>query len=729
MTGDKEALNKAGRALLTALVLLAGLFLGLPARAQVAVEDIGFVALPGDQFQIELRFSARPPEPEVFLIENPPRLALDFPGVSNALEERQYPLEFDSADSVVVLEAQGRTRMVVNLNSPTAYDTRIQGNSLFVTVGEDGGATAAGAVLSAAAQAGAGAGAAASQGDIEGVDFRRGEGGAGEIVVDLARAGLTGSVRRAGSSLTLEFPNAELDDSLQMRLDVTDFATPVRFVNVFEQDGNVRVVANVEGEYDYLAFQRGGEYILSVTPVVAAAQAANQFPYTGERISLNFQDIDVRAVLQILADFNDFSLVVSDTVVGNITIRLQDVPWDQALDLVLRARALDSRLVGNVLYVAPAAEIAEFELQELQSEQQAATLAPLVTEYIPINYAVASDLLGLLTGGGGQGAEGAQGSGGILSERGRATVDQRTNTLIIQDVESNIAQVRDMIERLDVPVRQVLIEARIVNASTNFSKALGIRWGGAYTSDSSDPILVGGSMNTTSDLSIGIAEFNRAVAEAVAGGTPLSEALAITEGPVIDIGDALVVDMGVESPTSSFALGILGNDGLLQLELSALEASGNGEVIAQPKVATQDKQIARIESGLQIPYQSQAGGTAGGSITQFIPAVLSLEVTPQITPDNRIIMQLDIHQDSVVPGSGAVPAISTNAVNTRVLVNDGQTVVLGGVFREETTTTVTKTPVLGDIPYLGNLFKRTDNAETKTELLIFITPSIIEDVR
>ncbi len=717
-----------------------GLLLAGPALSQVAIEEIGFVSLPGERFEIELGFNAPPPEPEVFVIANPSRLTMDFPNVSSALSERRFPLEFSTADSLMILEAQGRTRMIVNLTGPAPYSTRVQGNSMIIVVGDESAAAAIGtpspAVTVAAAAGGVMAAAAgnradtaaftapaAAGNDITGLDFRRGEQGAGQIIIDLARSGLTANIGRNGNRLELEFSNANIDEALQMQLDVMDFATPVQSVSLFETNGNVVVQAQIDGEYDYLAYQSNGQYIVNVSPITAAAAASSAAAnpvFSGARISLNFQDIDVRTVLQILADFNDFSLVVGDNVSGNITLRLVNVPWDQALDLVMRSRDLDQRLVGNVLYVAPAAEIAAFELQALESTQQVEALAPLVTEYIEVNYAVASELLTLLQ---------SEGGGGLLSERGRASVDTRTNTLIVQDIATVLDSIRGLLARLDVPVRQVLIEARIVNAATTFSKALGIRWGGAQTFPQfGDDFILSGNLTGVNQVGTGLNDFNRAVAAAVAGGTPLDEALGITPQPIIEIAETLFVDLGVTNPSSSIALGYAGNNGLLQLELTALEASGNGEVIAQPKVTTQDQQTARIESGLQIPFQSQAGGTAGGTTTEFVTAALSLEVTPQITPDGRIIMLLDIHQDSVVPGSGAVPAISTNSVNTRVLVNDGDTVVLGGVFREEVTTTVTKTPLLGDLPYVGNLFKRTEDTENKTELLIFITPSIINDI-
>ncbi|MDT8397547.1 MAG: type IV pilus secretin PilQ [Pseudomonadales bacterium] len=749
-------MRKHVRALMIALLSMAATMLSGHGFAQTALEAIGFVSLPGDRFEIQLDFDGSPGEPRIFATENPARLSVDFDGVSNHLQSQRYPLAFAGADSVTVLEAQGRTRMVVNLRNPTRYTTRVEGKRLVFVIGDDALAVPppelaaapapapapvpvpvpapapAPAPAPVPAQAQAPAPNASQQAqpeapgradnDITNVDFRRGQNGEGQIIIDLSRSGLVGNVRRTGNTLELEFPDASLPPALQVRLDVADFATPVRGVDVYRENGNVEIVADVVGQFEYLAYQSNGQYVLTVSPVLAAAVTgqAPDFDFTGERISLNFQDIDVRSVLQILADFNDFSLVVSDTVSGNITLRLDNVPWDQALSLVLRTRGLGQRLVGDVLYIAPAQEIATFELQALESDRQVEALAPLQTEYIEVNYAVASDILDLLrsTGGGVAAAAGAEAQGrrGILSERGSATVDARTNTLIVQDVASSLQEVRALLSKLDVPVKQVLIEARIVNASTSFSDALGIRWGGSHTFNTGDEFIVGGNVLPTN--------LNQVGAGTGAGGAGTN---ALQQ--LVDFQQGLAVDLGVPAATSSFALGYAGNSGLLQLEISALEASGNGEVIAQPKVTTQDKQLARIESGLQIPFQGQAGGTAGGATTEFVAAVLSLEVTPQITPDGRIIMLLDIHQDSAVPGSGTVPAISTNAVTTRVLVNDGETVVLGGVFRDEVTTTVSKTPLLGDIPYLGNLFKRTENNQTKTELLIFITPSIINDLR
>lgn len=455
-----------------------------------------------------------------------------------------------------------------------------------------------------------------------------------------------------------------------------------------------------------LSSASSAQVVGEVAPAPAVAA-----PYSGDPISLNFQDIEVRALLQILADFNEFNLLVGDAVQGSMSVRLDEVPWDQALAMVLRARGLDQRLEGTVLYVGTAEEIAEAERLALERRQQVTALEPLVTDFLAVHYAQASDLVGLLQAGDGQ-------TGGILTQRGRASVDTRTNTLIVQDVALALEEVRALVQRLDVPVRQVLIEARIVNASTSFSEALGVRWSGARRWQGPDQQFVLGGTPRRSPQTPGARDTPVAADGSSASAAPATDALTAPE--------FLMVDLGLQAP-ASLALGYAASSALLELELAALEASGNGEVIAQPKITTQDQQPANITSGVQIPYQSQAGGTAGGTTTQFVTAALSLQVTPQITPEGRIIMALELHQDSVVPGSGTVPAIATNAVATRVLVNDGDTLVLGGVFREEVLTSISKTPILGDLPYLGNLFKRREEATAKTELLIFITPSVIND--
>ena len=463
----------------------------------------------------------------------------------------------------------------------------------------------------------------------------------------------------------------------------------------------------------------------------------------------------MRSALYQLASFYDFNLVASDSISGEITIDLDGVPWDQALALVLRLKRLSGRLEGNVLYVAPTEELAAQDQFDIEAAEQAEALAPLATEFLQVNYANADELLLLLVGVGANGQQNlsqVQAGGdrrlnqGLLSPRGSASVDPRTNILIVRDIREKLDEVKALLATLDIAVRQVLIEARIVNVETSIGRELGIRWGFGGRVDNTR---IGGSQGTTTSLLNSEAARADARAESFIAGeaarinalldeTPaeliddlvaLAQASVPIPRDVIAFPEALSVDLGVADPeASSFALGYARDSGLIELELSALESSGNGEVIARPKVTTQDKMPALIQSGVRIPYQAQAGGTAGGSITQFEEAVLSLEVTPQITPDGRINMQLDIRQDSVAPGNSLIPAINTNQVTTRALVNDGETIVLGGVFREETSVTESKTPILGDLPYVGKLFKRSNRSNRRTELLIFITPKILDEL-
>ena len=745
------------------LSLLLVMFAAQSASAQEAVNlnSIGFANMPGDSIEIRLEFDSRPPEPTGFTQDDPARISIDLSNVQSSLAERRFDIDSNNAQSVMVLETNDRTRLVFNLTSPADYQTRIEGNTLIVHLGSDTRVASTAAVAATPA-----AQAASAQGPaLVDVTFRRGSApNEGQIVISLSDDRVLGNVEQIGSRVYLEFTGADVPERLNRRFDVTDFSTPVNTVDVYPQRGNATVAIDLNGEYEYVAYQQGRQYTISVTPPGAASASADPASaFSGNLVSLSFQNIDVRSVLQLLADENNFNLVASDAISGNITLQLQDVPWDQALNLVLQSRNLDKRLVGNVLYVAPADEIAAQEQQALDASRQAQALAPLHTEYVQVNYADAANILLLLTGSStGNGAGGAaadappptgvvpeNGSSGVLSSRGTATVDSRTNIIIIRDVAEKLEEVRELLSKLDVPVRQVLIEARIVNVSTDFGRDLGIRWGGAGRTDSSDGFRYGGSLASTGQQQNNRVAENAAMREAiVAGETARVQALQDGTDPsligalvaqainsvAIPVGsvsfpDALAVDLGVESENaSSFAVGFTSNSGLIELELSALESSGNGEVIARPKVTTQDKVTATIRSGVRIPYQAQAGGTAGGSTTEFVDAVLSLEVTPQITPDGRIIMQLEIHQDSVAAGTGNVPAINTNAIDTSVLVENGDTIVLGGVFREETTTTETKTPLLGDIPYLGRLFKRTNNANRRTELLIFITPRIVAEI-
>jgi type IV pilus assembly protein PilQ len=485
---------------------------------------------------------------------------------------------------------------------------------------------------------------------------------------------------------------------------VTDFATPVQGIEVSTTEQGTRLTLRANGLFDYLAYQTGNTYTLAVTALNEEEQRdrLNQFDYAGDRISLNFQSIEVRSVLQLIADFTGLNLVASDSVEGSITLRLDDVPWDQALDLVLKTRGLDSRQIGNVLMVAPTQELAERERQEIQANKQMAELAPLQSEFIRIRYAKASNVVGLFQAGSEEG-------GALISERGSVVVDDRTNSIVVTDTGAKLAEIRALIEQVDIPIRQVMIEARIVIASSNINEQLGIRWGGGYLNAGSDQFT--------------------SVAGDTASVTSLNNQLIGGANPIA-MPTAPLVDLGVAEATSGFAVGFTSTDLFLTAELSALEASGEGEVVSQPKVITGDKQKASIKSGTEIPYQE--GAASGATTTAFKEAVLKLDVTPNITPDDRILLDLIVNQDSVgalVPSGngGFIPTIDTTELTTQVLVGNGETVVLGGVFKNEELVKVAKVPLLGDIPYLGNLFKSTANTQQKTEMLIFITPRILSE--
>jgi len=500
--------------------------------------------------------------------------------------------------------------------------------------------------------------------------------------------------------IRVEVRNTDLPNELRRRLDVTDFSTPVQIIDAVQQGEHTVFTIAAEGNYDYLAYQADNTMSIDVTPVTEEEVAARDdiFKYTGEKLSLNFQDIEVRSVLQLIADFTDLNLVASDTVSGRITLRLKNVPWDQALELILKTKGLDQRQVGNVLLVAPAAEIAAREKLELENQKQISELAPLRTEFVQIRYASASELFNLFSSSGGNGQS-------VLSDRGSVIVDERTNAIILTDTADRLEEFRRVIAQLDVPVRQVLIEARIVTANATFSEQMGVRWGGSDLSVRGDSGLrFGGSRETLGELQNFLVE---------------------GEGDITSPGD-LIVDLGVaQAGATSFGVGITRAGYLVDLEVSALASDGNAEVVARPKVITADKSPAVIESGVEIPFQEAT--SSGATSTSFKDAVLSLEVTPQITPDDRIIMQLNVKQDTVGQVFNGVPSINTNEIQTEVLVDNGQTIVLGGIFQTDKNISTTKTPFLGDLPYVGVLFKRTVERDDKNELLIFITPRILAD--
>ncbi len=706
----------------TVVAVIASLILSQAAIAETAtVDDISFSALPGGRFEIKLDAASGLPQPKSYSIDSPARIVLEFDDTSSSLEKKKYPLAFDNAQSVVVLSAGGKTRLIVNLQDPVGFETFQDEGGMRLLIGASGGASLVEKsdapsfdVSSKTASAGAEPGKA-----ITDVDFRRGENGEGLVSIGLADPNATIDVSQVGQTVVLSFYRTSLPEALNRKLDVVDFATPITTIDSQVDGATTKIVIAATGEYDYLAYQADNRYVVSVKrpSKEELEERKSRFEFTGEKLSLNFQDIEVRSVLQLIADFTDLNLVASDTVVGNITLRLRNVPWDQALEIVLKSKGLDKRQEGNVLLVAPAVEIAERERLQVEANKQLVELAPLVTEFVRIKYADARELFDLFNAddsGGSGGDDDENATSSILSERGTAIVDERTNTIILTDVQDKIDDFYRLVKVIDIPVRQVEIEARIIIASTDFRKEVGVRWGIAgVRNPGDDTFMFGGRRNIMDSDPGNPAEFF--------GGVP---------DAALDISESLGVDLGVSNPAGSLALGLLKDDTFIDLELSALENDGFGEILSQPKLITGDKQKAIIKAGSEIPYQS--GTSSGETDIEFREAVLKLEVTPQITPDNRVIMDLIINQDTIgeiVPTSngGSEPTIDVTEIETKVLVGDGQTLVLGGIFQMEELKGVEKVPVLGDIPYIGRLFRKNISDHTKREILIFITPRIISD--
>lgn len=702
------------------------------AQITVAAERVGLtqvmpIELPNGETELRMVFSGPPPAPQAYQIERPARLVVDLPATRNDLNTRYQNLTTGQARSMSIVDNQEITRLVINLSETGGYTTRVEGNTLILRVGK-AALGAANTVSSpnriAAVQASTPVAKPAVQVEsaIANIDFRRGTGGDGQILVRLTDPSIPVDVQQQGSKITARFLGTKLPENLRRRLNVNDFATPVSLVDAYNEGSNAVIVIQPQGDFEYLAYQADNQLTISVKrPAQDAVKRVEPPTFVGERLSMDFQDIEVRSVLQLIADFTKQNLVASDTVQGRITIRLQSVPWDQALDIILRTKGLDQRKSGNVIMIAPAAEIAAREKLEIQASQQVLQLAPLQTEYIQLSYAKAADVQTLITSGRNNGGSGNTGQssnaggeanvGSLLSSRGTMSVDTRTNTLIIQDTARKIDEIRELILKLDVPIRQVMIEARIVRATDSFSKELGVKWGVLSNPASNAGIgggnlQLGGSEQTLADL--------RDVDD---DGT-----VTITRPQNLNI------DMGVTGAGASrIALGILNmSDVILDLELSALQADGKGEIVATPKVLTTDKQKARVAAGTQIPYQTAT--SSGATAIQFINAELSLEVTPSITPDGRIGMELFVNSDS--PGEiqpTGIRAIDTNRVSTNVLVDDGQTVVLGGIFQNQTTKGTLKTPFLGDLPYVGRLFRKETQSNNKQELLIFVTPRLVSE--
>ena len=681
------------------------------AQAPTRLTKVELQPQPGNQLEVKLVLDGPAPQPVAFTIDNPARLAVDLPGTAVALQSRRIDVKSGGVDSIVAAEASGRTRVVFNLDSLQPYTTRTDGNNVYVTLGGAAGNQAAAATVSTAATAAAAPGTFA----VEKVDFRRGSDGAGRIIVRTSDPRVQASVKQEGGRTVVDFPRTSVAPEVARRYDVVDFATPVNSFDVTSTPNGARIIVNATGDYEQLGYQSDREYVLELRQRTKAAAAAEpgKKEYRGERLTLNFQDIETRAVLQLLAETSGQNIVVSDSVQGNVTLRLQNVPWDQALDIVMRTKGLDKRQEGNVIYVAPAEELAAREKQMLESQKSLTELAPVRTEYLQVNYAKASDLASLIK---------SQGKGSLLSERGSLAIDERTNTLLLQDTADRLADIRRLVQTLDIPVKQVLIEARIVIVNDDFSRELGVRFGGAFVGNygSNDGLMY------VSNSGLNSADGSRG--PIIAPGGPGGAGV---DGSSVATGlDRYLVNLPIANPAGRLAMTLLDSDYVVDLEITAAQREGRGEVVSAPRVITANGKEAVIEQGTEIPYQESA--SSGATTTQFKKAVLSLKVTPQITPDDRVILDLTVSKDSVgqiLPSAtgGNVPSIDTREITTQVLVNDGQTVVLGGILETERRDTVNKVPFLGDVPGLGWLFRSKGKTDNKDELLIFVTPKILRE--
>ena len=640
-------------------------------------------------------------QPTNYTIDSPAKIVIDLNGVKNALKKNYFQLGIGNARELAVMEGEDRTRAVISLGKLTGKKVFVRGHIVEVVLGEGlpgGTSSDDGTVLPESPRDGEGVGKSV----IKDIDFKRTKEEAGELRLQFSDHSAEVSVTNEGDEILVKVSDSFLAKDLHRRLDVTDFKTPVKEIQAFQEGKTTIFSITTNQSFEYFSYQADDILIVRVSPKFInniEGEEGRGFRYDGEKISLNFQDIKVRTVLQLVAKFTGFNLVASDSVSGNITIVLNNVPWDQALDLILETRGLDKRRAGNVLRIAPADEIANLERQQLENKRQLAELATLHTKFIQIKYANAADLSSIFSSGGG-----SDGSNSILSDRGSVIVDERTNSVIVTDTLDNLNEIRDVIANLDVPVRQVLIEARVVTASSSFSEQLGVRWGAGYRNgDSGSGLAFSSSIDGVSTIRDGISN-------------SISDSY--------DSASALIVDLGAPA-AGSFGVGLWQEDYLLDLELSASQNDGDAQVIARPKVITADKKSASIESGVEIPYQEAS--SSGATSTAFKNAVLSLQVTPQITPDDRIIMDLIVSQDTVGELFNGVPSINTNSIDTQVLIENGQTVVLGGIFQISKSSGVQKTPLLAELPFVGQFFKVSADRDNKQELLIFITPRILDE--
>jgi len=682
---------------------------GLSAAMATALDAVSHMALPGNRVQVRLQLDADPGvDPLTFTVDNPARIAIDLPGITLATPERTHTVGVGAVQGVSMVEADGRTRVVLKLVDMVPYNIERQGNLLLVTV-ESGTLAMQDPLPPGARDEPAAADAAGGRPSIRNVDFRRGDAGEARVLVQLSTADVAVNIEEQGGKLLVDFPTVYLPEQFNRQLDVGDFATPAKVVDTIRYGNGTRIVVTPVGDFEHLAYQTDEHFTLELRPLskeeVEAARR-ERLGYTGERLSLNFQDIEVRAVLQLIADFTEQNLVTSDTVGGNVTLRLKNVPWDQALDIVLKTKGLGLRKTGNVLLVAPQEELAQREKQELEAKQALAELAPLRTEFVQVNYAKATDLAGLIKSE----------QNRLLSERGNVTIDDRTNTLLVQDTAERLADIRKVVETLDIPVRQVLIESRVVVANQTFLQDLGVRFG------------LSRNLNPAGAPDIGVIGGRRPGNTDFGGPTAfINEGSEGIEQYIVDL--PAILD---STPAGAIGLAV-GKIGtlLLQLELQAAQVENRAETISAPRIVTANQKEAIIEQGQEVPFAAFAGiGGAAIANVQFKKAVLALKAKPQITPDERIIMDLEVTRDTVNrtdPAAAGAPPIDTSRAVTQVLVDNGETVVLGGVFVSTNQRGTDRVPFFGDLPYVGWLFKREGRTEEKRELLIFVTPKILKE--
>lgn len=677
------------------------------------IESIQYTTLQGNRLQISITMSEDAVKPISFTIDNPARIAFDFANTSSTLPKRPQAVGIGITQSVTTISAKNRTRVILNLTEVVPYQVTIEGKNVLITLdSEASSGTSFAEAVSSEIDDDSGrfeddSRFSAQKRGLSNIDFRRGSDGEGRIIITMTEANIPMDINEEFGKLVVEFIGATLPDELRQTLDVIDFATPVKSISSFEQDGNVRIeIEPINDDYEHVAYQTNNVFTLELKPIgkeELELKKKDKFGYTGERLSLNFQDIPVRAVLQLIADFTEKNVVVSDSVDGNLTLRLKNVPWDQALDIILRAKGLSKRESGNVMLVAPSEEIAAQDKIELESLQSLTDLSPIKSAFFEVNYAKVTDLLTLFKSEG-------EGDLNLLSPRGSIIVDARTNTMILKDTQEVINNVRDLLDKIDIPIRQVLISSRIVIANDQFSKELGARFGVTRvgTADTGN-FAISGSVVETDAIVSASANTGTAAASDLIFGTI----------------DRFNVNLPAVGAAGSLAFSVLKGGSLIDLEISALQAENKGELISSPRVVTADRHEAFIEQGVEIPYQTAS--SSGATTIAFKKAVLSIRVTPQITPDDQIIMDLQVKKDAVGQVFGNIPSIDTREVSTQVLVSNGDTIVLGGIYEQITRNDVEKVPFLGDIPFIGYFFRHSIVSDTKAELLIFVTPKVLKD--